>query len=209
VGHRTVKNEHLWPKAEFLKLVARAAARCVAKNLNIYIDIHYLNTKITMALSIAERHNLTHIRIWIERENRSRSCARASCAAESPQSARSDLTEIKVSPPKYHCNKQSFNNKNRSFTFIFKQLKFWHSQERVSCTWKPFFRWVEAEIRTENRTADNIQSETRIYPTVFAGVIIQFFFWRCGPTRVMASSFLRFLDHTQRCITVGRTPLDE
>ena len=27
--------------------------------------------------------------------------------------------------------------------------------------------------------------------------------------RVMAFSFLRFLDHTQRRITVGRTPLDE
>ena len=35
------------------------------------------------------------------------------------------------------------------------------------------------------------------------------FFWRFGPTRAMASSFLRFLDHTQRRITVGRTPLDE
>ena len=33
--------------------------------------------------------------------------------------------------------------------------------------------------------------------------------WRCGPTRAMASSFLRFLDHTQRRVTVGRTPLDE
>jgi len=32
--------------------------------------------------------------------------------------------------------------------------------------------------------------------------------WRCGPTRAMASSFLRFLDHTQRRTTVGRTPLD-
>jgi len=32
--------------------------------------------------------------------------------------------------------------------------------------------------------------------------------WRCGSTRAMAS-FLRFLDHTQRRITVGRTPLDE
>jgi len=31
----------------------------------------------------------------------------------------------------------------------------------------------------------------------------------CGPTRAMASSFLRFLDHTQRRITVGRTSLDE
>jgi len=33
--------------------------------------------------------------------------------------------------------------------------------------------------------------------------------WRCGPTRAIASSLLRFLDHIQRRITVGRTPLDE
>ena len=37
--------------------------------------------------------------------------------------------------------------------------------------------------------------------------ILLFFLWRCDPTRVMASSFLRFLDHTQRRTTVGRTPL--
>ena len=36
-----------------------------------------------------------------------------------------------------------------------------------------------------------------------------FFSWRCDPTRVMASSFLMFLDHTQRPTTYGRTPLDE
>jgi hypothetical protein len=36
-----------------------------------------------------------------------------------------------------------------------------------------------------------------------------FFLWRCGPTWVMASSFLRFLDYTQRRTTVGRTPLHE
>ena len=36
-----------------------------------------------------------------------------------------------------------------------------------------------------------------------------FFNWRCAPTRAMGSSFLRFLDHTQRRITVGMTPLDE
>ena len=33
--------------------------------------------------------------------------------------------------------------------------------------------------------------------------------WPWGPTQAMASSFLRFLDHAQRRITVGRTPLDE
>ena len=36
-----------------------------------------------------------------------------------------------------------------------------------------------------------------------------FLLWRCDPTRVMASSFLRFLDHTQRRSTVVRTHLDE
>ena len=36
-----------------------------------------------------------------------------------------------------------------------------------------------------------------------------FFLWRCGPTRAMASSFMRFLYHTQRRTTVCRTPLDE
>ena len=42
------------------------------------------------------------------------------------------------------------------------------------------------------------------------GVYIYIFFlWRCDPMRVMASSFLRFLDHTQRRNTVGRTPVDE
>ena len=35
------------------------------------------------------------------------------------------------------------------------------------------------------------------------------FLWLRDPTRAMASSFLRFLDHTQRRTTVGRTPLDE
>jgi len=34
------------------------------------------------------------------------------------------------------------------------------------------------------------------------------YFWRCGPTRAMASSLLRFLYHTQRRTTLGRTPLD-
>ena len=33
--------------------------------------------------------------------------------------------------------------------------------------------------------------------------------WRCGPTQAMTSSLTRFLDHTQRRTTVGRTPLNE
>ena len=38
---------------------------------------------------------------------------------------------------------------------------------------------------------------------------IIYILWRCGPTRTMASSFVRFLHHTQRRITVGRTSLVE
>ena len=38
---------------------------------------------------------------------------------------------------------------------------------------------------------------------------LYFFLWRCDPWRVMATSFLRFLDHTQQRTTVGRIPLDE
>jgi len=34
--------------------------------------------------------------------------------------------------------------------------------------------------------------------------MVFFLLWRCDPTRVMASSFTRFLDHTQRRTTVGR-----
>ena len=36
-----------------------------------------------------------------------------------------------------------------------------------------------------------------------------FLLWRCDSTLVMASSFLTFLDHTQRRTTIARTPLDE
>ena len=36
-----------------------------------------------------------------------------------------------------------------------------------------------------------------------------FFIWSNSPQWAMAPSFTRFLDHTQRCTTVGRTSLDE
>jgi hypothetical protein len=44
----------------------------------------------------------------------------------------------------------------------------------------------------------------RIWPRIFFS-----FFWRNNPQWAGASSFTRFLDHTQRCTTVGRAPLDE
>ena len=46
---------------------------------------------------------------------------------------------------------------------------------------------------------------------VFVALVVNHscFLWRCGPTLAIASSFVRFLDHTQWRTTVGRTPLDE
>ena len=49
-----------------------------------------------------------------------------------------------------------------------------------------------------------VSGTVRILSTIFF-----FLLWRCDPTRVMTSSFWRFLDHTQRRSTVGRTHLDE
>jgi len=42
-----------------------------------------------------------------------------------------------------------------------------------------------------------------------AGILFVSFFWQHSPHWARASSFTRFLDHTQRRTTVGRTPLDE
>ena len=36
-----------------------------------------------------------------------------------------------------------------------------------------------------------------------------FFLWRCGPTQARTRSFMRFLDHTERRTSVGRTHLVE
>ena len=60
----------------------------------------------------------------------------------------------------------------------------------------------------DNNNNNNINNKLFIQSNC-ASSLSFFFLWRCGPTRAMAFSFLRFLDDTQRRITVGRTPLDE
>ena len=69
---------------------------------------------------------------------------------------------------------------------------------------EPTYRWLKSgDINGETEStilaAQDQASSTNYF----------FFLWRCGPTRATASSLLRFLDHTQRRITAGRTPLDE
>ena len=60
-------------------------------------------------------------------------------------------------------------------------------------------------ISTDNETPHKQQMFCYLK---FICIHIFFPLWHCDPTRVMASSFLRFLDRAQRT-TVGRTPLDE
>jgi len=60
------------------------------------------------------------------------------------------------------------------------------------------------------QTVGKIKTHILCSVTSFENRAVYGFF--CGAAtqlRVMASSFLRFLDQTQRRSTVGRTPLDE
>ena len=47
----------------------------------------------------------------------------------------------------------------------------------------------------------------RVAGFVYIYIYIYIVLWRCGPSRAIASSFLTFLEHTQRRTTFGRTPL--
>jgi len=69
--------------------------------------------------------------------------------------------------------------------------------------------WATSWPVPVSRIQKSLRRSTMI-PSASWGVVFHFFFlWHCSPTRAMASSFLRFLDHKQWHITVGRTPLDE
>ena len=63
----------------------------------------------------------------------------------------------------------------------------------------------------ENKRLTDHKGKCKIYclGSVKFYIEIFFFIWRDSPQWVTASSFTRFLDHTQRRSTVGRNPLDE
>ena len=58
-------------------------------------------------------------------------------------------------------------------------------------------------------TAARSLASKRHHQTYRVKVMLLFFIWHNSPQWARASSFTRFLDHTQRRTTVGRTPLDE
>jgi hypothetical protein len=72
----------------------------------------------------------------------------------------------------------------------------------IPTLWRFFFEILNTRRMTKSRKSHQKHSSLQI-------IKIMFFLWLCDPTRVMTSSFLKFLDHTQRRTAVGRTPLDE
>jgi len=105
-----------------------------------------------------------------------------------------------------------------------------HTQRRTTIGRTPLDEWSARRRDFYLTTHNNHNRETSMSPVGFEPKISAcerpqtyasdraatgtgksriFFLWRCDPTRFMASSFLRFLDHAQRRTTVGRTPLDE
>jgi hypothetical protein len=54
-----------------------------------------------------------------------------------------------------------------------------------------------------------ISNAMHVFFRQLAAIIIYYFLWFCSPARAVASSSTRFLDHTQRRATVGRTLIDE
>ena len=69
-----------------------------------------------------------------------------------------------------------------------------------------FFRFCQVGIRSGRRRV-NLDKGARSITLLQSAC--NFCFWRDSPQWARASSFTRFLDHTQRRTTVGRTPLDE
>jgi hypothetical protein len=56
---------------------------------------------------------------------------------------------------------------------------------------------------------DSASWSKEVSKNMYIYIYIIYLLWLYSLTRAMASSFTRFLDHTQRRATVGRTPLDE
>ena len=72
---------------------------------------------------------------------------------------------------------------------------------------------VSAGERPQTYAVDRAATETtectKLQYIAILCILFVIVLWHCRPTQAMPFSFTRFLDHTQRRITFGRTPLDE
>jgi hypothetical protein len=94
-------------------------------------------------------------------------------------------------------------------------VNWWHTPPALLTLQDPVdFQYVLLQVTEENKMLKKVQlcacrSNYHTVQTIYISFFLSFLLWRCDPARVMASSFLRFLDHTQRRTTVGRTSLNE
>jgi hypothetical protein len=69
--------------------------------------------------------------------------------------------------------------------------------------------WKDLSIITECPSKVQLITNSDTAWIILFPFVFFFFFWRNSQQWAMTSPFTRFLDHTQRRTTVGRTPLDE
>ena len=111
----------------------------------------------------------------------------------------------------------SINCRSSSLRTVFESYRY--EEQIIICSLQDSYLIIISQlIEAIWITEDDTRTDVRTINTQFLHVINIlklhslsnfFFLWRCDPTRVMTSSLLRFLDHTQRRATVDRTPPDE
>jgi hypothetical protein len=86
---------------------------------------------------------------------------------------------------------------------------YWSVQEISFFNWTSWFIAMTIKFGKHNVVCDGCLHSAMHRVTFTARNFVVVCFWRDNPQWAMASSFLRFLDHTQLRTTVGRTPPDE
>jgi len=95
-----------------------------------------------------------------------------------------------------------------SLAMILRSISLFKCSQRASSDSKPVCFESTNRVAVYKLTRVESCSGVRFQQGVY-GCICPLLLWRCGPTQPTASLLLRFLNHTQRRTTVGRTPLDE
>jgi hypothetical protein len=105
------------------------------------------------------------------------------------------------------CNKYSVTITTFILTYFCTVEAMFYYINPLNTGWNPIFHLLALLGAHPIFHVSRIRVKGCLVPEILQRLI--FFLWRCDPTQVMASSFLRFLDYTQRRTTVGSTPPDK
>jgi hypothetical protein len=102
------------------------------------------------------------------------------------------------------------NNELRTFCFLCAtflhglfSLHIKHNLDQRISHYRPVMPFRKLKRHYGNLLSNGWLSEWKAAPSVSKSLHIFSFLWRCGPRRAKASSFMMFLDHTQRRTTVS------